>query len=1261
MATQTVSQPLATPRTGTDVSALEIARAILAPLASLKLTVFLLVLAVFVVFIATLQQTRMDMWTVKSMHYANWIVPVDYQTLFVQRWFPDARWQTVPSRFFIPSGKTIIFAMLINLAAAHLLRFRLQARGARLITGIVTALIAGGVTWAIIFNTQGADGFQKSPPIPYHQMWVMLQVVVFGLCVAAISGIFLMQRERRTEKLILGTAAFLGLVALGVTIVRGESAFIGDSGMRILWQLGQATIAALVAGAASVLLFNRKAGIVLLHIGLAGLMLNELFVTYTNDETRMSMVEGETATTAIDVRATELAIIDRSDPKTDRIIAIPESRFASGTPIDDPRLPFVIQCTSFYGNSDITRLMTPNESVEGLGQRFSISPLPANTGSEIDLASTEIELTGRDGKSLGRWQLSQLLYQQGLVDEVAVDDQSYKIGLRFKTEYKPYAIKLKDVSATYYTGTKTPESFSSVVDVMADGDSQSTEKKISMNDPLRFGGETFYQSGYDDSQGTEISTLQVVRNHGWMIPYVCCMFVVVGLAGQFLSSLSGFLGKEQKTKADAKTRRAIGWQSRAIVWGVVGTFTLYVAGGLYSAFKPVTHEGMRLDLLGQIPVTQGGRVQPLDSLARNTVLRLSKRETVLDGNGDRQPAIRWLADTIFQADAAKEYLLFRIEDLEILERLDLPTDAPADAPQGTRFRYSLDQLKKAPATIRELLPPELKTEDFNIFQSRLADVLSKIQFNRMLAAVFDSAVDRPMGFDERVFRLSTFGDPDRPRMIPLVGDISIDETWGPLGDAQNQNWIIEQAKLYDVDEVTELPEKLLANDADFSNLYEMLVREQVASELMSTSVGPQLALKLGARSIREAELMIVQSWDSIPDELREPVVGVAKKSLDQKIIGQLALMNGGNRKIDPADENRLSRLFEVMTQSYRAKDAATFNQATADYLAEVKSMAPEGLSARKMATEKVYTAWSPFYVAMVIYIVGFIVVALAWVFGSPATMRAATGLVLLALLIQVVGLVMRVVISGRPPITNLYSSALAVSAFYVAMMLLAERFLRNGIAIAMACVGAFGALLWAWSMTLTDGDTFSVLVAVLDTQFWLSTHVVCISIGYSASFAAGALGLAWIFCAMAGNRFDRDTRRSMSNVVYGITCFALFFSFFGTVLGGLWGDDSWGRFWGWDPKENGALMIVLWNAVVLHARWAGIARERGIAILAVLGNVVVLWSWKGVNVMGVGLHSYAGTDDNSLKWVVYIALVHLIFAGVAALPFWGDGNPKRVA
>jgi hypothetical protein len=125
-------------------------------------------------------------------------------------------------------------------------------------------------------------------------------------------------------------------------------------------------------------------------------------------------------------------------------------------------------------------------------------------------------------------------------------------------------------------------------------------------------------------------------------------------------------------------------------------------------------------------------------------------------------------------------------------------------------------------------------------------------------------------------------------------------------------------------------------------------------------------------------------------------------------------------------------------------------------------------------------------------------------------------------------------------------------------------------------------------------------------------------------------------------------------------------SFFGTVLGGLWGDDSWGRFWGWDPKENGALMIVLWNAVVLHARWGGLVRERGLASLAVLGNVIVLWSWKGVNAMGVGLHAYAGTEDDTIKKILMVAVLHVIVASLVFIPsqYWmsyaKDKSSKRL-
>ena len=265
--------------------------------------------------------------------------------------------------------------------------------------------------------------------------------------------------------------------------------------------------------------------------------------------------------------------------------------------------------------------------------------------------------------------------------------------------------------------------------------------------------------------------------------------------------------------------------------------------------------------------------------------------------------------------------------------------------------------------------------------------------------------------------------------------------------------------------------------------------------------------------------------------------------------------------------------------------------------------------------------------------------------------RATFFLLVLAVVIHLSGLVARIYISGRPPVTNLYSSALFVSAAMVVLMLVVERFTRIGIGNIAASLGAFLALLWAWTMTIIDGDTFTVMVAVLDTQFWLATHVVIISIGYAATFGAGLLGLAFLIGTLVSPALQaKESRRELSNVIYGTVCFGLLCSFFGTVLGGLWGDDSWGRFWGWDPKENGALMIVLWNAVVLHARWGGMVRERGLAALAVLGNVVVLWSWKGVNAMGVGLHAYAATEDETVTMMKWLAIAHIVIACLVVIP-----------
>jgi hypothetical protein len=128
-------------------------------------------------------------------------------------------------------------------------------------------------------------------------------------------------------------------------------------------------------------------------------------------------------------------------------------------------------------------------------------------------------------------------------------------------------------------------------------------------------------------------------------------------------------------------------------------------------------------------------------------------------------------------------------------------------------------------------------------------------------------------------------------------------------------------------------------------------------------------------------------------------------------------------------------------------------------------------------------------------------------------------------------------------------------------------------------------------------------------------------------------------------------------MVYAILCFALLFSFIGTVLGGIWADQSWGRFWGWDPKENGAVLIVLWNALILHARWCGLVKARGMAILTIFGNVITAWSWFGTNQLGIGLHAY-GFDTRLADgcfnfWLSQLSIMALglIVAGLE----WGQG------
>jgi ABC-type transport system involved in cytochrome c biogenesis permease subunit len=195
----------------------------------------------------------------------------------------------------------------------------------------------------------------------------------------------------------------------------------------------------------------------------------------------------------------------------------------------------------------------------------------------------------------------------------------------------------------------------------------------------------------------------------------------------------------------------------------------------------------------------------------------------------------------------------------------------------------------------------------------------------------------------------------------------------------------------------------------------------------------------------------------------------------------------------------------------------------------------------------------------------------------------------------------------------------------------------------------FTTLLIAHHLALGSGDTMEMMRAVLDSNFWLATHVVVIVMGYGSTYLAGVLAIIYIFRGVLTRTLTPETADALARMVYGIVCFATLFSLVGTVLGGIWADQSWGRFWGWDPKENGALIIVLWNAIILHCRSAEVVRQRGLMMLTVFGNVVTSWSFFGTNMLGVGLHSY-GFAQAAFNWLIVFVASQVLIIALAAVP-----------
>jgi len=333
--------------------------------------------------------------------------------------------------------------------------------------------------------------------------------------------------------------------------------------------------------------------------------------------------------------------------------------------------------------------------------------------------------------------------------------------------------------------------------------------------------------------------------------------------------------------------------------------------------------------------------------------------------------------------------------------------------------------------------------------------------------------------------------------------------------------------------------------------------------------------------------------------------------------------------------------WQALALAYRQGDAHAWQQQSQALLETgqgTRAVRPWALD-----VEVLYNEFNLLGKAFIAYALGFALAITGLLRHSSRLRIAAYVVVLLGAGLHAVAIAMRMAILMRPPVSTLYESMIFVSLIAVLFGLWLERRKKTSdgllISSAIACL-----LLTAANVFASGSDTLEVLVAVLNTNFWLATHVVCITTGYASSLVAGMLAHLYLFKRATGTADESDLI-ALQRRIHSVAFVALLFTSVGTMLGGIWADQSWGRFWGWDPKENGALWIVLWLIWLLHGRVARQLGHLGFAVGMALINIVVALAWIGVNLLSVGLHSYGFTDAAASGLLSFCA-IDLCFVGV---------------
>ncbi|MCC6784430.1 MAG: cytochrome c biogenesis protein CcsA [Planctomycetes bacterium] len=585
----------------------------------------------------------------------------------------------------------------------------------------------------------------------------------------------------------------------------------------------------------------------------------------------------------------------------------------------------------------------------------------------------------------------------------------------------------------------------------------------------------------------------------------------------------------------------------------------------------------------RLPVQEHGRVKPFVTVADYLLIRLNERRsfTVPDRQdfgalaGKKLSSVEWALDMMLFPEQARTYPVIVVPDREVLDLIGLTAIADTK-----RQRHSWNELEPG---LRKL--DEFYREFRHVEEGKRSRIQNLVVYLYTDLVEFDNLCGALAGLRARF----TAGD---SRLLAAAFGSETKE----IGFAQSLRRVDRTAAAWQALGAGQ-PTETDPAAADAAE-------RQKESERLGALLTWTERRAFESRSL---------AW--IPPLAQDGEEWLVLGNFAQHVVTDGADAYG--TRLDAVDA--LQRMVDA------AGDQAALSRLGVAFVDSALALSATRADARKVAGEVGYLAADWFGRALYCFLFGFLAAAFSWLrLRSVWIYRTSWALGLAGAGCVVYGLTQRCLLLERPPVSTLYETILFVTGIAVLVALFIEWVGRRRIALSLAVLlGAVGMFI-AYRYEFHKGsDTLEELRAVLRTNFWLGVHVTTVTIGYSATLLAGFIAHVYLLGKCFGlRRGDAGFYQGIGRMVYGVLCFAAFFATFGTITGGIWANDSWGRFWGWDPKENGALMIVLAQLVILHGRMGGLWRNWGMAFLAVLANVVVAFSWWHVNALGIGLHTY---------------------------------------